>query len=762
MTMQNDFNEFLDVVLLDHENPDTGHVFCVQTQAADASTPWPPIDEDTLLRRLKRNNGSAAYYVSTMSAKRNSSGKLRNTQTQFYSLNMIVLDDIGDGSGSKVGGNTLVPTYKIESSEDNFQWGYVLANPIKDLALAKQLVGAVYGSDKTDGGGALVNKFVRLPIGINGKQREAGRDMFTVRLAELSGVYYTVEELVEGLGLTLEPIRESVSGEDMGLLPAEDYRRVPDPVLDWLEQEKLLTGAVNGDFLEVTCPWHHHHTGGGDTAGYSPLGLGEYPAHRTFNCFHEHCQERTSQDFLNWVRDRGGPAGARFDPVAPMVARYALLEYSDEVADMWASAEQIYPIVKLNSFKNANRQFISGPRGGKEYFGELWLSHADTIRCKGRVYEPGGDPIRVIDGITHFNTYRAPHHPPIDGEPTLWLEHVAWLLPNLDERELFHDWIAQKIQHPASRSFAYVMVAEVAEGDSGHTYGTGRSTIGDMLKKVFQSGVTKLALEDITGQGDSQSAYNDWADGSQLCIVEETKERAGSYQLDLAAYEKVKTVVDTRPIPGVRVKPKYGKIYETTVYTNFLFLTNHADALQLPGDDRRFYVAKNRTERRSFEEYGAVRALLDSRSGVAQVFNWYMSRDVAGFNSIYPPMTASKQGMIAASKGELDEIWGDALELLPGRIATKNQIEQACLLFCRDLDAQKKVKGMVAARWRKLKTPGIELYSRGWAFRNPKTNQLLRPKIIKSVDEVEGLIVARDFDPLKNEVGENDVKLNIV
>ena len=78
-----------------------------------------------------------------------------------------------------------------------------------------------------------------------------------------------------------------------------------------------------------------------------------------------------------------------------------------------------------------------------------------------------------------------------------------------------------------------------------------------------------------------------------LCIVEETKDEIKSYVDANATYENLKKVVDIRPIPNVRVKPKYGRIYYTTLFTNFLLLTNHADALQIPEKDRRIACVTN-------------------------------------------------------------------------------------------------------------------------------------------------------------------------
>lgn len=743
---------FLDALLLDALPDDVDYVFCVQDDAPSDTTPWPPINETAMLRKMRGNGAlTRAAYMSTQISRRGDDGRFRNRQGDFYALHMIVLDDIGAGDTSKVSGNTLEPTYKIETSPGNFQWGYVFEQPVTDLDLARRLVATIYGEGAlTDGGGRLVNKFVRLPVGINGKQRAHGRDTHPVTLTELHpDRLFTPDALLAGLGLTLvDGVRSTFNAT--GNAAAAGLGSV-DRVLDWLAAHGHVLQDTGDEWVTIRCPWHHTHTTGGDSAGYVPLGRGNSPDHRAFNCHHAHCAERKTPDLLDWVEDQGGPRGHVFDPIAILTARYVLLEHSSEVADVTAAANEPYPIVALSAFRAAHRQYLLGERGGKQYYGELWLESPDTVRCKGRVYQPGGPVIVDVNGKPHFNTYRVPCHVPrarLNGAatPTAYLEHINWLIPDDTERELFHDWVAKKLQSPTSRSYAIVMVADLLQGQDGQRYGTGRSTVGDILGRVFQSGVAKIDLTDVTGKGDSQSAYNDWADGCQLAIIEETKEEVGSWRVDHAAYEGLKKVIDTRPVPGVRVKPKYGKIYTTTLYSNFLFFTNHSDALQLPHDDRRVCVLDNAKGRRTFKEYGELHDFLHCDRSIAGLYYWYMARDVSQFDHIYPPMTAAKMRMVKQSVTPLDDIWERAIAMLPGAVATKSQLRRACEMVADEDDGVLlKIPGMVSARWKRLvRSPNEDDFIFKFEGRS------VRARIIHRADEVmkshfsEGVTVLRE------------------
>lgn len=724
-SLSNPLDTFLDTVLAEVDAPNR-YVFCALNESPSSDKPWPPIDEVRLNTRLNASPNTLAAYISTMIS---TTG--RNRKSDFFALNMVVLDDVGTKATAPPA--AAVPTYRIESSPGNEQWGYVLKQPLRDVNRAERLVAAIYATEHTDSGGRLVNKFVRLPAGINGKERETGRDTHPVTLKELNpDVLYTPEELLEAFDIPADvldrPIpnqsRHTPSDSPADRAQLDDYGRVhiqTDKVLSWLKAKGHVVNDDGGEWVDVTCPWAHLHSQGtGLVSGYSPLGRGTSNEHRGWNCLHDHCSAKKTVDFLEWVEESGGPQAPVFDPIGLLSARYVLLEYSSEVADIASTAQTVYPIFSLAAFRAAHRQTLPGPRGGKQYYAELWLESEDTLRCTGRVYRPGESALiqKTTNSELLFNTYLPPHHTPMvsPSPATLrpYIEHVDWLIPAEDERELFHDWVARKLQYPASRSYALVMVADLKIGDDGHRYGTGRSTLGDILGRVFQSGIAKIDLADVTGKGDSQTAYNDWVDGTLLGIVEETKDEAGSWRADYASYEGLKKVIDTRPIPGVRIKPKYGKIYTSTLYANFLFFTNHSDAFQLPKDDRRIAVIENAKGRRTLAEYGELKRFLDDDNAIAALYHWYMQRDISNFEHVYPPMTPAKQRMIQQSTHALDEVWELGLAMLPGAVATKRQLLAACNLAADgDDDLLLKIPAMVRARWQKMSQPDFFHTSNG-------------------------------------------------
>ena len=97
-----------------------------------------------------------------------------------------MLDDIGTKVPIDTLPEGLEPTYIIESSAGNYQYGFVLDEPVTDLEQAEALIQLVYESGYSDAGGKMATKLVRLPGGVNGKKGE--KRLFPVKLTKDDGV----------------------------------------------------------------------------------------------------------------------------------------------------------------------------------------------------------------------------------------------------------------------------------------------------------------------------------------------------------------------------------------------------------------------------------------------------------------------------------------------------------------------------------------------------------------------------------------------
>jgi hypothetical protein len=128
-----------------------------------------------------------------------------------------------------------------------------------------------------------------------------------------------------------------------------------------------------------------------------------------------------------------------------------------------------------------------------------------------------------------------------------------------------------------------------------------------------------------------------------------------------------------------RINPKYGKVSYETYYFNTLIFTNHADALNLPANDRRFAVLTNATERRDRAYYQPLHDMVDDDDlpKLEAVRRFLLNRDVSQFDPVYPPNSKAKTQMIMSTDTPVDELFTAVLALIRKSAATTDQIDAA-------------------------------------------------------------------------------------
>jgi hypothetical protein len=102
-------------------------------------------------------------------------GRARRRRDLFVSCHVILVDDVGTKvDGDYVRDRVGNPTYALETSPGNFQWGYVLDPPETDPCRVEALVDVMIASGMTadgkDPGMSGVNRYARLPQGVNTKK----------------------------------------------------------------------------------------------------------------------------------------------------------------------------------------------------------------------------------------------------------------------------------------------------------------------------------------------------------------------------------------------------------------------------------------------------------------------------------------------------------------------------------------------------------------------------------------------------------------
>lgn len=287
--------EFLGVVLgLDELNSDERGCLTVKHKDADGKATWKnyPVNASRITRVESSDPQSWYFCVSTVTAP-DADGVFKRRESDLMSACVLILDDIG----TKVSAEQIkvAPSYVIETSNGNFQWGYLLevmdVSDVEGAAFYDACTVALGEAGLTDRGMRGAWRVGRVP----GSLHKTG---FQARVVEWNpDRVWALQELMDGFGV--KPAKKRVNkASKPGDLSLDE---VQDPVLDWLKDSGRVTGEVNESFVEIICPWADEHTEG-DTAGYSPLGYGEREV-RGFSCFHDHCQDRNIGDLLEVMND---------------------------------------------------------------------------------------------------------------------------------------------------------------------------------------------------------------------------------------------------------------------------------------------------------------------------------------------------------------------------------------------------------------------------------------------------------------------------
>jgi len=606
----------------------------------------------------------------------------------------IVLDDVG----SKAEPPPIEPSWKLESSANNFQWGYII-QPYENLDRYAAIVESVAALGFADAGAGGYNRVMRIPGSRNAKP---GRDGFVSRVTDWHPErLFELDDLARDIGVDLENMHvqpSSVVKSVGGGVVIEG--EVADPMLYWLEENGHVLSDSGSQWVDIRCPWHEAHTTGDDKAGYSPLGRGAdgYEEFRAFNCLHEHCREKKYRAFLDWAMQHGAPFAAGNDPMPWIQARYVYVAQGKQVADMLQRPNGGVWLYELEEWSNINfRRVFLPDRDKPVLLKTAFLESPTTTRAATTSYVPGGEPVATAHGQDVVNVYIAPRHDETDAAPKLFLDHIDYLIPNDVERATFLDWLAYKVQHPARRCYAVCLVADNA-------FGIGRSWVGSMLERALQGHVSKASLGQLIGRGTSADrTYNDWAANCQFLIVDEAKDvsREDFY----SAYETFKQRVDTSPVP-FRSNPKYGRTRDDTMYFNALIFSNHVDAMMIPENDRRIAVFSNPVEQESAGYYEELMSALQPDSEEPRRLYWYlMRRDVSNFEPAKPPMTAAKIAMIEASKSPSEEILEHLKDTLDSDLVTRKALQEKVRAAARSLGHEgvaDRPGGVTRKLWRDL------------------------------------------------------------
>ena len=363
---------------------------------------------------------------------------------------------------------------------------------------------------------------------------------------------------------------------------------------------------------------------------------------------------RQARQLFKNIGDQGAEGGA-------LPPTMNLAEMHDGLVDIAAEkpvvvfrdnpAVQLSPAVMASLLRH-NTFVVLTQTGEKEVSSfASWRSSDRRKVAYTLTFDPSeGRFCRAEDGRLAMNLWNPrPHTAPPDWQTRsrLFEEHVAYLIPDLAERERFLDWLAHIEQQPGVLSHNHYLMIAIEQG-------VGRNWLASLLACIWAGHV---AL-DYDLKASLANGFNGQLSRKLLAVVDEINEGGTGERWQHS--EKLKSMVTTS---HRFINMKYGLQHTERNCCRWLVFSNHESALPLTEDDRRWNIIRNPSEPRSEAYYRQLYATLYPKPDplfVSSVKELLRRRDIAAFNpGARAAMNTAKEALMASNKSHEDELADD-------------------------------------------------------------------------------------------------------
>jgi len=246
-----------------------------------------------------------------------------------------------------------------------------------------------------------------------------------------------------------------------------------------------------------------------------------------------------------------------------------------------------------------------------------------------------------------YNLFKDWAYEPIPGDPALYLEFCNYFFQAEPAFvDYWHDWVANVVQYPWRRNNTTPQFIHDMEG-------MGKSAIPEFVAEML--GLGENAPAATLGPDDLFGNFNGAMKGKVFVVVNEPSSDRDDHSA------KLKNLITGKEIT---INNKYGAQYTVKNYVNYVFTSNKPYITHMGASSRReaIYKCPTFSQQDILERVGAMMkwARANNGSGFSAVLNWYMSRDLSGFDHYAPaPMTSYKQVAIQLSKTPLESFAAD-------------------------------------------------------------------------------------------------------
>ena len=282
------------------------------------------------------------------------------------------------------------------------------------------------------------------------------------------------------------------------------------------------------------------------------------------------------------------------------------------------------------SYRALATRFAAELAGAKDKRAFLLVEAGAIKKVDRLVFAPGKDRFLSGQGERWVNAWQPPVLQPTAGDPTLALDHIAFLFDGHSEAiDFVLNYLACLAQRPGQKIRSSILVI------AGQ--GTGKGMFGRLASVAAGREYTQhITPTDLGGN------FNSYLERARLVLVEE-----GTRNSRREVSARIKGIItDDR----LTINRKGVATYEIANFAHLMMFSNDRDAVAIDPDDRRWLVWESQATARDADYYTALGAWI-SASGDAIFLNFLLARDISAFNpNAAPPRTAGRTALVYESR----------------------------------------------------------------------------------------------------------------
>ena len=299
------------------------------------------------------------------------------------------------------------------------------------------------------------------------------------------------------------------------------------------------------------------------------------------------------------------------------------LEYGDFIEPAKFKTQMDNQTVSVNVGGNSKKFGI----------GTAWLKQPERRQHRQLVMRPSSGTVTDDNCLNEWKGFAVT---PREGDYKPFIILMKRLMPERAALLYVLEWLAHLIQHPDVKM-------HVSLAFWSRKQGVGKNLLFECISRIIG-----VAHATVIGQAELGSEFNGWANRKVLVIGDEVSKSDRRQDTD-----KLKGLITGSTL---YVNEKYQPAREVPNLLNFIFLSNHHDALFVDDADRRYFVWEIAADRLPDSD---AKILADWRDngGLGALLHFLQHHDISGFNPKAPaPMTAAKQQMVQDNRSDL-ETW---------------------------------------------------------------------------------------------------------